>query len=382
MNAPTLCWQVRIERPVAYDVVKAPRLFAQHNEILLEHCGRDGGRRFVVLDANVHRHYGQAIRAWFAHHGIEARIVVFEGGEEHKSLARWESLLRELDACALHRRDEPVIAIGGGVLTDVAGFAAASYRRGIPHVNVPTTLMGYVDAAIGVKTAVNFGGGKNRLGSFTPPLAVLLDPVFLRTLPRRHLRNGVCEIAKLAIIRDHALFERLEADGAASIDACFANPAGDAILDAAIEGMLQELTPNLFEHDLARRVDFGHTFSCGLEARHAPRLLHGEAVLLDMLASVLIAQRRGLLSGRDADRVFVLVDRLDLQPDVGVLDTEVMWQSLLERIDHRNGQQRLPLPAGLGGCTFVNDLTRRELDVAVNQLTHCLDHSHEFITQH
>jgi 3-dehydroquinate synthase len=370
-------WQVRAQRPVAYDVLKAPGLFAPGNESLLAFGRREGARRFVVVDANVMRHHGAAIRGWFDHHGIDARIVVFPGGEENKGIAAYQELARALDAFPIHRRDDPVIAIGGGVLTDVVAFVAASYRRGVPHIKVPTTLMGYIDAALGIKAGINFNGNKNRLGSFDPPLAVLLEPAFLATLPRRHLLNGVCEIVKLAIIRDATLFAQLETGGAASIAVRFAGAAGEAILDRAIGGMLEELEPNLFEEDLARKVDFGHTFSYGLEARHERRLLHGEAVLLDILVSVLIAEHRGLLAGHEAARVFALVERLRITPDLGVLDAGTMWNSLLDRIAHRNGRQRVPMPAGIGGCVFLDDIARHEIDAAVPALHARLEGHHE-----
>jgi len=368
MSMPPVRWQVRGHRPVAYDVVKAPGLFDRDNRALLAFGRRTGARRFVVVDANVAHHHGVVIRGWFTHHGVEACLVALPGGEANKTLALYQDLLRQLDAFPIHRRDDPIIAIGGGVLTDATAFAAATYRRGVPHLKVPTTLMGYVDAALGIKNGINFNGYKNRLGSFEPPLAVLLDRSFLHTLPHRHLLNGVCEIVKLAIIRDAVLFEQLEADGADSIATRFASPVGDAILDRAIGGMLDELAPNLFEDELSRSVDFGHTFSCALETRHDHRLLHGEAVLLDILVSLVIAERRGLLDAREVARVFALVDRLGIAPELGVLDTEVMWQSLLDRIEHRNGRQRLPLPAGIGRGTFIDDLTRRELDAAVTTL--------------
>lgn len=377
MNGIPLRWQVRERREIAYDVIKAPQLFHPDNAALLSLGRRDGGRRFVVVDNNVARLHGRAIRSYFAHHGIEAGIAVFPGGEEHKTIEVYQELLRELDAFPIHRRDEPIIAIGGGVLTDVAGFVAASYRRSVPHIKVPTTLMGYIDAALGIKAGINFNGNKNRLGSFEPPLAVFLDKSFLRTLPHRHLLNGMCEIIKLAIIRDVALFELLEAHGAESVAACFANPAGDDILDRAIGGMLEELAPNLYEEQLSRKVDFGHTFSYGLETRHEDRLLHGEAVLLDILVSIFIAVHRGLLPEDDAGRVFALVERLGIEPDLGVLGTEVMWQSLLDRIEHRNGLQRVPMPAGLGQCVFLNNIARRELETAVLALHARLKATHE-----
>ncbi len=368
MSEDVVRWQVRAQHLVAYDVIKAPQLFRPENRALLSLGRREGGRRFVVVDDNVAQFHGEAIRAYFAHHGIEARIAVFPGGEEHKTIEIYQGLLCELDAFPIHRRDEPIIAIGGGVLTDIVGFIAASYRRGVPHIKVPTTLMGYVDAALGIKAGINFNDKKNRLGSFEAPLAVFLDKSFLRTLSRRHLLNGVCEIIKLAVICDVTLFERLEADGAGSVAVCFANEAGDAILDHAIGVMLEELTPNLYEEELSRKVDFGHTFSYGLETRHEYRLLHGEAVLLDILVSALIAQQRDLLAERDVARIFALVERLGLELDLGVLNVEVMWQSLLDRIEHRNGLQRVPMPAGLGRCIFLNDITRRELEAAVSAL--------------
>jgi len=380
MSATTR-WQVRAQRPVAYDVLKTPRLFAPQNETLLAFGRRVGARHFVVVDANVMRHHGAAIRRWFEHQGVEAHIAVVPGGEEHKTLEAYRDLVCELDTFPIHRRDDPLIAIGGGVLTDVVAFVAASYRRGVPHLKVPTTLMGYIDAALGIKAGINFNGHKNRLGSFEPPLAVLLDHSFLPTLSRRHLLNGVCEIVKLAIIRDAELFAQLEADGAASIAACFANPAGEAILDRAIDGMLEELAPNLFEQELARKVDFGHTFSYGLETRHERRLLHGEAVLLDILVSALIAERRGLLAEPEVARVFALIERLGIVPDLGVLDAGLMWQSLLDRIEHRNGQQRVPMPAGLGQCVFLNDIARRELDAAVPALHARLKAHHAFVLE-
>jgi 3-dehydroquinate synthase len=132
--------------------------------------------------------------------------------------------------------------------------------------------------------------------------------------------------------------------------------------------MLEELQPNLFEEELERKVDFGHTFSQGLEARHGERLLHGEAVLLDIMVSCLVARRRGLLSDAETGRIFRLIERLGIEPETALLDVEVAWQSLLDRVEHRNGLQRVPLPRRLGGCVFVNDITRQEIAEAVTAL--------------
>jgi 3-dehydroquinate synthase len=368
MKPGTCLRHVTYGHTIEYDVVNAPDLFDPQNPALLS-VGRTGNaRRFVVLDENVERHASPAIRDYFSSNGIEARIVTLPGGEEFKTLESYQTVTRELDAFPIHRRDEPIIAIGGGVLTDVVGFVASTYRRGLPHLNVPTTLIGYVDAAIGVKTGVNFNGHKNRLGAFAPPLKVLLDRTFLRTLPRRHILNGVCEIIKLALIKDCELFDLLEAHAAESVEARFQNDAGAVILDRAIGGMLDELQPNLLEEDLARRMDFGHTFSYGLETRPEAGLLHGEAVLLDIGVSAFIARARALLSADDIARIFHLIGALGLPLDPGLLDPSLLWASLEERTYHRNGLQRVPLPHRLGGCVFVNDITPDEIEAGIRLL--------------
>jgi 3-dehydroquinate synthetase len=364
----TFLRRVTYRHTIEYEVVNAPNLFDPENPALLS-VGRTGNtRRFVVMDENVERHASAAIRDYFSKNGIEARIVTLPGGEAFKSLDSYLTITRELDAFPIHRRDEPIIAIGGGVLTDVVGFVASTYRRGLPHINVPTTLIGYVDAAIGVKTGVNFNSHKNRIGAFAPPQKVLLDRTFLKTLPRRHILNGVCEIIKLAVIKDAELFSLLEAHAPESVEARFQDDAGAAILDRAIGGMLDELQPNLLEEDLARRMDFGHTFSYGLETRPEADLLHGEAVLLDIGISTLIARARDLLSEAETGRIFQLMADLGMTLDTSLLDPCLLWASLEERTCHRNGLQRVPLPHGLGGCIFVNDITPDEIEAGIKLL--------------
>lgn len=359
---------VTYQHTIEYEVINTSNLFHPQNWALLSAGRIEDARRFIVVDSNVERHYSAEIWNYFSHHHIEAKIITFPGGEENKTVERYLSILRELDSFPIHRRDEPIIAIGGGVLTDVVGFVASSYRRGVPHIKVPTTLMGYVDASIGIKTGINFNGSKNRLGSFHPPQKVLLDKSLLKTLPRRHILNGVCEIIKLAIIKDAELFSLLETHGTQSVDAQFQDEEGGAILDRAINGMLEELQPNLFEEDLARKVDFGHTFSYGLETRHESHLFHGEAVLLDIVISTLIANARDLLTDEETSRIFRLINDLGIELNASILDPSLLWQSLTERTYHRNGLQRVPVPHGIGECTFVNNINADEIESAVKNL--------------
>ncbi|RIK51906.1 MAG: 2-epi-5-epi-valiolone synthase [Chloroflexi bacterium] len=371
--------KVTFQQTIAYEVVNTSNIFHPQNWALLSTGKIEDAHRFVVVDANVEKHHAKALRDYFAHHHIEAKIVVFPGGEENKTLDHYLSLVRELDSFPIHRRDEPIIAIGGGVLTDLVGFVAASYRRGVPYVKVPTTLMGYVDASIGIKTGFNFNGNKNRLGSFHAPQTVLLDKAFLKTLPRRHILNGVCEIVKLAVIKDAPLFDLLEKDGEESVNALFQNQSGAALLDRAIAGMIEELEPNLFEEDLARKVDFGHTFSYGLETRHEAHLLHGEAVLLDILLSCLIARNRNLLADEETRRIFRLTETLGFELDASTLDPDLLLASLTERTYHRNGLQRVPMPRGIGGCVFLNNIGADEIESAAKTLKEWIAINHEII---
>ncbi len=361
--------QVTFETAITYEVANTSGLFRPENPALLSVGRVQNARRFVVVDENVAQIYGAAIGDYFRAHQVEAKLIPFPGGEENKTVENYLALARELDTFPIHRRDEPILAIGGGVLTDVVGFLAASYRRGLPYIKIPTTLMGYVDASIGIKTGVNFNGSKNRLGAFHPPAKVLLDKSFLVSLPQRHLLNGVCEIIKLAVIKDAGLFSLLGAHGQQAVQNHFQDQDGAEILDRAIAGMLEELQPNLFEENLERKVDFGHTFSYGLETHYESRLLHGEAVLLDILVSLQIALGRGLLSTEETNRVLGLVRRLGISLDLSLLDPALLWQSLEERTYHRNGWQRVPMPAGLGDCVFLNDIRAEEVKSAIHTLT-------------
>ena len=377
MTSETHSWRVSVQRTIEYEIENTSNLFDPCNPALLYPGVDKNIRRFVVIDNNVEKHHSSDIRDYFNHHGVDAKIVTFPSNEEEKTIESYLSIVRELDDFPIHRRDEPIIAIGGGVLTDLVGFVASSYRRSVPHLKVPTTLMGYVDASIGIKTGINYNGHKSRLGSFEPPKKVLLDKSFFKTLPRRHILNGVSEIIKLAIIKDAGLFSLLEQHGPTSVNTKFQDAQGGQILDRAISGMLEELEPNLFEEELARKVDFGHTFSYGLEINHEAHLLHGEAVLLDVIISTMIALERGLLSNSDADRIFNLVDALGINVNTSLLDPHLLWESLEERTYHRNGVQRVPMPHGLGECIFVNDIQYDEILSAAHALTNRKELQHD-----
>jgi 3-dehydroquinate synthase len=274
------------------------------------------------------------------------------------------TILGAMESFHLLRQSEPVVAIGGGVLLDAVGFAASIYRRGVPYIRVPTTLLALVDASVGAKTSVNHFGRRNRLGAYHVPVASYLDRTFLTTLERVEFSNGLAEILKMSLIKDRRLFELLEASGRDLIDERFQRAdLASEVIDRAITTMLEELEPNLWEKELKRSVDFGHSFSPMIEMRALPELSHGQAVTLDVLFSCLLCHRRGLLSLGELERIIATVERLELpvfHPLFG--DPEVLCEALADTVLHRNGNQNLPMVPTIGSVTFFDDVTAKEIE--------------------
>ncbi len=367
-------WNVKHQKEINYDIVTTEDILNPKNDILLTGGRKKDSHRFVVVDQFIYNMYNEKLRSYFEENKIHSKIVPFKGGEKNKTLENYIHVFKELDKFPIDRRGEPIIAIGGGVLTDVVGFIASSYRRGIPHIKVPTTLMGYVDASIGIKVGINFNGNKNRMGSFEPPGAVILDKAFLKSLPGRHILNGIGEILKLAVIKDIGLFEDLEQNGTECIETNFQTFIGGKILDASIKGMLEELEPNLYEDNLERSVDFGHTFSLTFEMHDVEHLLHGEAVAIDVAFSTVLANIHSILSTEEELRILGLIQKLNLPYYHKSLIPELLWESLVERTHHRDGLQRVPLPYEIGKCIFVNDITYEEIVQACSILEKLIKH--------
>lgn len=156
-------------------------------------------KRFVVIDETVHQLYGARLAHYFESRRVVSKILPLPTTEENKCLALVTKILEELHKFGIDRRTEPIVAVGGGVCLDVVGLAASLYRRRTPYIRVPTTLLSYVDASVGAKTGVNFAGGKNKLGSYVPPVASFLDSSFFQTLPPRQISNGLAEMLKVLL---------------------------------------------------------------------------------------------------------------------------------------------------------------------------------------
>jgi 3-dehydroquinate synthase len=282
----------------------------------------------IVIDQNVHKFYAAQLMEYFNAHNVKYSMLVIDTDEESKNWEDADHILQFFEDEGVLRR-EPIIAIGGGVLLDIVGFACSIYRRGIPYIKVPTTLLAIVDASVGSKVAVNHFKRRNRLGAYYPPIATLIDKKFIKTQSEREIVNGIAEIFKLAIIKSPELFTLLEENAELLIDEKFQHGAVPVrVINLAITDMIAELGPNLWEKKLDRCVDFGHTFSPVIEMKNLTQefdpdnppyftkdtmLLHGEAVALDCLYSSCIACLRGYIGQSVLNRIFNLAKRLKLK---------------------------------------------------------------------
>jgi 3-dehydroquinate synthase len=365
-------WEVRAAQDVRYSVQFYDGLFTHTNTVLLRAgIGQTPAcqRRLIVIDPRVLDLYGWEIEAYLRANRVRFRFLSLDATEPEKTLENVLRVVRALDEFGVNRRSDPLIAIGGGVLLDVAGFAASVYRRGLPYVRVPTTLMGLIDAGIGIKTGVNFDAHKNRIGAYFAPQRAYLDTQFLKTLDDRHIANGIAEIIKIALIKDARLFELLEESVDTLIADRFAGrTAYREILVRATVGMLEELANNLWEHTLERVVDYGHTFSPRLEMDALPELLHGEAVAIDMALTLVIAAQREFITQHELSRALRLIEAYSLPIHHAHCDEELLMKALAETTSHRDGLQRLPLTRGIGRAVFINDLTRAEVRYATGYL--------------
>ena len=310
------------------------------------------GKLFVISTEDVWRHQGSALERALGGLGFE--LLHLPGGEENKRLAPLETLAEEM----VRRggdRSSAVIAFGGGIVNDMAGFLAAIFMRGIPVLQIPTTLLAQVDAAIGGKTGVNLATGKNLVGSFHQPLAVLIDPDALQSLPEREYRAGLWEIVKAGIIKDPELFRFLD-EHAAEVLARQPD-AVDRIIADAVRMKAGVVSGDERENDLRRILNFGHTFGHALEAETGyTRFLHGEAVAWGMRAAIYLGESTGQVSAEDSVEMLDLIRRYGPIPPVDGIAAANLLARLVHDKKTRQGKVHFVLPVRIGEVTVVSGI--------------------------
>jgi 3-dehydroquinate synthase len=354
---------IRLTTPSAsYEIVIGSGLLASLESRLKKLVGGKLPRLFIVTSPEIWGLWSKRVLSSFE----EAPVVLFlPSGERHKRMASVESLAQQL-AVAGADRDSMLLALGGGVVGDITGFLAAIYMRGIRYVQLPTTLLAQVDSAVGGKTGVNLLAGKNLIGSFHHPLAVLADTNTLATLPSAELRAGLQESVKAGVIYDARLFRFMEQNADAVL-------AGDAaalarVVTASVHVKAAVVSQDERESGLRMILNFGHTLGHAIEAATGYRqLLHGEAVGWGSIAATYVSLQRGTLKQKDADRIIALVLRYGPLPAFKAKAEKLVALTSSDK-KTRSGRRAFVLAKGIGSTEIAYDVTDAELVDAANEM--------------
>jgi 3-dehydroquinate synthase len=329
---------------------------------LIESSGHAASRHVFVSSPLVWKFHGRAMAKALP----KTETILLPDGEKHKQLATasraYESLIKlEAD------RGAAIIAVGGGVIGDMAGFVAATYLRGIKLIQVPTTLLAQVDSSIGGKVGVNHPLGKNLIGAFHQPSLVAIDPALLETLPRREFRSGLYEVIKYGMTSSRDLFERIDRE----LDAIFARKPEAVVpiigescrIKAAVVGIDER------ESGPRRMLNFGHTAGHALEAvTKYKRFRHGEAIAYGMLTAAEIAVARGVMPEADRHALGRTLMKLGPLPPIGDLSTKEVLAAMRHDKKVVNGMLHYVLCTGIGTWTTATDVTEEELGKAMKKI--------------
>ncbi len=354
--------RVSLQTPSAtYDVTIGGGLLASLAHRLAQVTSSRAPRVFVVTSPEIWRLWSKSFLASFSGKPSPA-LLLLPSGEAHKRLDSVETLADQLAALGADR-DSLLLALGGGIVGDITGFLAAIYMRGIPYVQLPTTLLAQVDSSIGGKTGVNLRAGKNLIGSFHHPLAVFADTDTLATLPPRELRAGLHESIKAGIIRSPELFRLLERSAGTILDP--GEPGHTSaitrVVVASVRIKAQVVAADERESGLRMILNFGHTLGHAIEsATGYKQLLHGEAVAWGSIAATHLALARGTISSRDAMRIEQTILRYGPLPRFTATTKKLVQLTAADK-KTRSGNRSFILPIAIGKVEIVRDVSDAEL---------------------
>ncbi len=312
----------------------------------------------IVTDSNVSELYANELREILIKDGYDAGVCVFDAGEENKNM---DTILKICSACLEHKMDRKsmIIALGGGVVGDMAGFAASIFMRGISFIQVPTTLLSQTDSSVGGKTGIDFMQAKNILGAFHQPKLVYINSSVLKTLPHREFVSGMGEVIKHSIIRDYEFFEYLQKnmDNVKEL-------GDEVLLDMIYKNCsIKASVVSQDERETSVRADlnFGHTFGHAVESLSNFRLSHGECVGLGMLAASKVAYMRGLILESDLIKISNLLENYDFSLKTEISQIEEVVKIMQKDKKKSNGKLKFILPIGIGKVIQCDDLTEEEI---------------------
>lgn len=335
----------------AYDITVRPGLIAGAGANL--RTLSKASKTVVITDSNIPAATVAALKDSLSSAGFAVTTATVPAGEEHKSV---EHVMRLYDQILPLRidRQTPIVALGGGVIGDMTGFVAASILRGVPFVQVPTTLLSMVDASVGGKTGVNHSVGKNLIGAFHQPIAVLIDPNVLKTLPERELRGGLAECIKHDLIRDADGFSQLEREIGRALSLDIDYLTGLVAHNVAIKARVVEADP--FERGERAHLNFGHTFGHAIESISRYSYSHGESVALGMTAAARACVRMNLLTEAEERRIRGVITTAGLPTSGLTLDLDEVVASMAFDKKVAGGKIRFVLLDGIGKAVVRDDV--------------------------
>ena len=345
----------------SYDIVisdsfaEFPREFASVN----------GGKVLIVTDTKVAPLYLDEIRRLLYCAGIareNTADIVIEAGEQSKNISVLQTIY---DACIQHGMDRKstIIALGGGVIGDMAGFAAATYMRGVRFVQVPTTLLAQTDSSVGGKVGIDYNGVKNIVGAFLQPALVYINTNTLKTLLKREFSAGMAEVIKYGVIKNAAFLQYLEDN---KDKACALDPETmQTIIYNCCAVKASVVQQDETETGMRAILNFGHTVGHGIESAKGFELLHGECVALGMVGALKIALERGYVSEQDAEQCTALLQGYGLPVKTGGVDVKTVLSYMKNDKKKENGQLKFILPRRMGAAEIYTDVTHAEIVRAV-----------------
>ncbi|MBA3005195.1 MAG: 3-dehydroquinate synthase [Proteobacteria bacterium] len=327
---------------------------------------RNIAKRFAVIaDDNVARLYGTTLMKSLNDAGIAAELLTFPRGEASKNLQVFAELASRLAQLGIDRKDG-LIALGGGVTGDLTGFLAASYLRGIPFVQVPTTLLSQVDSSVGGKTGVDIPEGKNLVGAFYQPKAVYIDTAVLTTLPLVELLGGLAEVIKYGVIRDFDFFVFLERH--LDLILCLDQESIQEMIFTCCRIKAEVVAEDERESDLRRILNFGHTIGHAVEAASDFSIIHGLAVAIGMVAALRLAVACELCKRSDAGRVAALINAYGLPTEIPPdLDRDRIKKYLLTDKKTVAGSVFYVLPTAIGSVVITNEVSEAQVDAVLSR---------------
>lgn len=343
--------EVNLGRDRSYRVIIGSGILSQIGELTRQLKGQP--KIMLISNPLVFSLYGARVVDSLRGAGLAVSIALMPDGEEYKSLGQLQVMVDEAVAAGLER-SSVIMALGGGVVGDLAGFTASIYQRGITCIQIPTTLLAQVDSSVGGKTAVNHPRGKNLIGTFHQPALVLIDITVLNTLAEEELLAGLGEVTKYGIIYDYSLFQLLEnqAEGLRNREA----EVVQEVVYRCVKIKSQIVSRDEKESGLRMILNLGHTFGHSIEKLgHYKEIKHGQAVAIGTLMASILARNLGYLKAGEAERIAALFKRLGISMQVPAYPAPLIYEGMLNDKKVKDHSLRVIVPKGIGGYDIINN---------------------------